>query len=82
MVIFRIFEGDQSEVTNLNEAEYREQILEETLKNVFMRKVSIYNNNNNNNNNILLPKYIHIIILLSTKLIDSGNIYVEYYSCL
>ncbi|KAL6296182.1 hypothetical protein ACE6H2_004324 [Prunus campanulata] len=35
----RIFEGDLSEVTTLHEAEYREQILEETLKCLHMRKV-------------------------------------------
>ncbi|ONI33486.1 hypothetical protein PRUPE_1G427500 [Prunus persica] len=34
----RIFEGDLSEVTTLNEAEYREQILEETLKRMHVRK--------------------------------------------
>ncbi|XP_034204029.1 agamous-like MADS-box protein AGL104 [Prunus dulcis] len=35
----RIFEGDLSEVTTLHEAEYREQILEETLKRLHVRKV-------------------------------------------
>ncbi|EXC04824.1 MADS-box transcription factor 3 [Morus notabilis] len=34
----RIFEGDPSEITTLNEAEYREKILEETLKTVCIRK--------------------------------------------
>ncbi|PON54232.1 MADS-box transcription factor [Parasponia andersonii] len=34
----RIFEGDPSEITTLHEADYREQILKETLKNICMRK--------------------------------------------
>ncbi|PON46892.1 MADS-box transcription factor [Trema orientale] len=34
----RIFEGDPSEITTVHEADYREQILEETLKKVCMRK--------------------------------------------
>ncbi|XP_021820249.1 agamous-like MADS-box protein AGL104 [Prunus avium] len=34
----RIFKGDLSEVTTLHEAEYREQILEETLKRLHVRK--------------------------------------------
>ncbi|CAK9139461.1 unnamed protein product [Ilex paraguariensis] len=34
----RVFEGDPSEITTLCEAEFREQILEETLKNVRLRK--------------------------------------------
>ncbi|XP_007224359.2 agamous-like MADS-box protein AGL104 [Prunus persica] len=38
-IIKRIFEGDLSEVTTLLEAEYREQILEETLKRLHVRKV-------------------------------------------
>ncbi|KAI5354386.1 hypothetical protein L3X38_007281 [Prunus dulcis] len=37
----RIFEGDLSEVTTLHEAEYREQILEETLKRMHVRKQQI-----------------------------------------
>ncbi|CAB4296840.1 unnamed protein product [Prunus armeniaca] len=37
----RIFEGDLSEVTTLHEAEYREQILEETLKHLHVRKLQI-----------------------------------------
>lgn len=39
MCIRRLFEGDPNEITSLCEAEYREQILEETLKHVRMRKV-------------------------------------------
>jgi len=39
-IIFRIFEGDPSEITTLCEAEYREQVLQETLKQVQLRKVS------------------------------------------
>ncbi|PQP93551.1 agamous-like MADS-box protein AGL104 [Prunus yedoensis var. nudiflora] len=35
----RIFEGDLSEVTTLHEAEYWEQILEETLKRLHVRKI-------------------------------------------
>ncbi|KAF4371400.1 hypothetical protein F8388_018768 [Cannabis sativa] len=35
----RIYEGDPSEITTLLEAEYWEQILQETLKNVCLRKV-------------------------------------------
>lgn len=35
----RIYEGDPSEITTLCEAEYQEQILEETLRRVHMRKV-------------------------------------------
>ncbi|CAI8599301.1 unnamed protein product [Vicia faba] len=34
----RIFEGNPSEITTLSEAEYREQVLQETLKQVQMRK--------------------------------------------
>lgn len=34
----RIFEGDPSEITTLCEAEYREQVLQETLKQVQLRK--------------------------------------------
>ncbi|KAI3686851.1 hypothetical protein L1987_80540 [Smallanthus sonchifolius] len=34
----RIFEGDPSEISTVSEAEYREQILEETLKHVRLRK--------------------------------------------
>ncbi|XWS24153.1 hypothetical protein CRYUN_Cryun28dG0076100 [Craigia yunnanensis] len=34
----RIFEGDPSEITTLSQAEYNEQILEETLKQVRLRK--------------------------------------------
>ncbi|KAK3011699.1 hypothetical protein RJ639_011649 [Escallonia herrerae] len=34
----RVFEGDPSEITTLCEVEYREQILEDTLKHVRMRK--------------------------------------------
>ncbi|KAH0990012.1 hypothetical protein GBA52_001495 [Prunus armeniaca] len=37
----RIFEGDLSEVTTLHEAEYREKILEETLKHLHVRKLQI-----------------------------------------
>lgn len=34
----RVFEGDPSEISTMSEAEYREQILEETLKQVRLRK--------------------------------------------
>ncbi|XP_050884933.1 agamous-like MADS-box protein AGL104 isoform X2 [Lathyrus oleraceus] len=34
----RVFEGDPSEINTLSEAEYREQVLQETLKHVQMRK--------------------------------------------
>ncbi|XP_024930990.3 agamous-like MADS-box protein AGL104 isoform X2 [Ziziphus jujuba] len=37
----KIFEGDPSEITTLSDAEYREQILEETLRRVRMRKVHL-----------------------------------------
>ncbi|KEH35769.1 putative transcription factor MADS-type1 family [Medicago truncatula] len=37
----RIFEGDPSEITTLCEAEYREQVLQETLKQVQLRKVHL-----------------------------------------
>ncbi|XP_030495253.1 agamous-like MADS-box protein AGL66 isoform X2 [Cannabis sativa] len=37
----RIYEGDPSEITTLLEAEYWEQILQETLKNVCLRKVDL-----------------------------------------
>jgi hypothetical protein len=39
-IIFRAFEGDPSEITTLYEAEYREQVLQETLQRVQLRKVS------------------------------------------
>ncbi|KAJ7951487.1 MADS-box transcription factor [Quillaja saponaria] len=38
MKLLSIFEGDPSEITTLSEVEYREHILEETLKKVWMRK--------------------------------------------
>ncbi|XP_071693766.1 agamous-like MADS-box protein AGL66 isoform X2 [Rutidosis leptorrhynchoides] len=38
-----VFEGDPSEITTMSEAEYREQILEETLKQVRMRKQALEN---------------------------------------
>ncbi|XP_076936660.1 agamous-like MADS-box protein AGL104 [Bidens hawaiensis] len=34
----RVFEGDPSEISTLSEAEYREQMLEETLRHIRMRK--------------------------------------------
>ncbi|XP_061371362.1 agamous-like MADS-box protein AGL104 [Gastrolobium bilobum] len=37
----RIFEGDPSEITTLCEAEYREHVLQETLKQVQLRKVHL-----------------------------------------
>ncbi|CAK8568338.1 unnamed protein product [Lathyrus sativus] len=37
----RIYEGDPSEITTLSEAEYRERVLQETLKQVQMRKVHL-----------------------------------------
>lgn len=40
IIICRIFEGDPSEITTLCEAEYREQVLQETLKQVQLQKVS------------------------------------------
>lgn len=43
---FRVFEGNLSHITTLCDAEYQEQILEEALKRVQMRKVtSIIKNN-------------------------------------
>ncbi|XP_057458083.1 agamous-like MADS-box protein AGL104 [Lotus japonicus] len=37
----RVFEGDPSEITTLCEAEYREKVLQETLKQVQLRKVHL-----------------------------------------
>lgn len=41
-LFFRIFEGDPSEITTLREAEYREHVLRQTLKQVQLRKVSLF----------------------------------------
>lgn len=40
-LICRLFEGDASEITTLREAEFREQTLVETLKQVQLRKVCV-----------------------------------------
>lgn len=42
MYVCRMFEGDPSEITALCEAEYREEVLQETLKRVRLRKVHVY----------------------------------------
>ena len=39
----RVFEGDPYEITTLCEVEYREQILEQTLKHIRVRKVHCTN---------------------------------------
>ena len=39
LLLDRIFEGDPFEITTLCEAEHREQILQETLRRVQIRKV-------------------------------------------
>ncbi|XAR48393.1 hypothetical protein NMG60_11031211 [Bertholletia excelsa] len=56
----RIFEGDPSEITTLCEAEYREHILEETLKCVRLRKQALeekrdYANNLQSTSQVHLP---------------------------
>ena len=42
MFVHRIYEGDLSEITTLDEVHYREHLLEEALKQVRMRKVWLY----------------------------------------
>uniref|UniRef100_A0A251URQ0 Putative transcription factor, MADS-box n=1 Tax=Helianthus annuus TaxID=4232 RepID=A0A251URQ0_HELAN len=71
----RIFEGDPSEISTLSEAEYREQMLEETLRHVRLRKhvLEKYNSANaQSTSQVALPSETINVNMVAP---NSGNIF-------